>query len=93
MAVLVIGGLRAATSIVAPAFFALVITVAVHPIRGAIARRGWPGWAGVVAGALAAYAVVIGLGAAVVYSIAKFATLIPQYAMTSTTWSSRRAQS
>jgi AI-2 transport protein TqsA len=80
MAVLVIGGLRSATSIVAPAFFALVITVAVHPIRGAIARRGWPGWTGVVAGALAAYAVVIGLGAAVVYSIAKFATLIPQYA-------------
>jgi predicted PurR-regulated permease PerM len=29
---------------------------------------------------LAAYAVVIGLGAAVIYSIAKFATLIPQYA-------------
>ncbi len=80
MAVLVVAGLQAATSIVAPAFFALVITVAVHPIRGVVARRGWPGWAGVVAGALAAYLVVIGLGAAVVYSIAKFATLIPQYA-------------
>jgi AI-2 transport protein TqsA len=79
MAVLVIAGLRSATSIVAPAFFALVITVAVHPIRGVVARRGWPGWSGVVAGALTAYAVVIGLGAAVVYSIAKFATLIPQY--------------
>ena len=80
MAVLVIGGLQAATSIVAPAFFALVITIAVHPIRGVVSRRGWPGWTGVVAGALAAYGVVIGLGAAVVYSIAKFATLIPQYA-------------
>ncbi len=80
MAVLVIAGLQAATSIVAPAFFALVITVAVHPIRGVVARRGWPGWAGVVAGALAAYAVVLGLSAAVLYSIAKFATLIPQYA-------------
>ena len=80
MAVLVIGGLQAATSIVAPAFFALVITIAVHPIRGVVSRHGWPGWTGVVAGALAAYGVVIGLGAAVVYSIAKFATLIPQYA-------------
>ena len=80
MAVLVVAGLQAASSIVGPAFFALVITVAVHPVRGVVARRGWPGWAGVVAGVLAAYGVVIGLGAAVVYSIAKFATLIPQYA-------------
>ncbi len=80
MAVLIIAGLQAATSIVAPAFFALVITVAVHPIRGVVARRGWPGWAGVVAGALTAYAVVLGLSAAVIYSVAKFATLIPQYA-------------
>jgi len=78
--VLIVAGLQAATSIVCPAFFALVITVAVHPIRGVVARRGWPAWGGVLAGALAAYAVVIGLGAAVLYSIAKFATLIPQYA-------------
>jgi predicted PurR-regulated permease PerM len=79
MAVLVIAGLHAAASIVAPTFFALVITVAVHPVRGVVSRHGWPGWTGVFAGALAAYAVVIGLGAAVLYSIAKFATLIPQY--------------
>ncbi len=80
MAVLIVAGLHAATSIVAPAFFAVVITVAVYPIRGIVARRGWPGWAGFLAGAVAAYAVVIGLGAAVVFCIAKFATLIPQYA-------------
>ena len=80
MAVLIVAGLHAATSIVAPAFFAVVITVAVYPIRGVVARRGWPGWAGFLAGTIAAYAVVIGLGAAVVFCIAKFATLIPQYA-------------
>jgi predicted PurR-regulated permease PerM len=80
MAVLIVAGLQAATSIVGPAFFAVVITVAVHPLRGVVARRGWPGWAGFLVGVLAAYAVVIGLGAAVVYCIAKFATLIPQYA-------------
>ncbi len=79
MAVLVIAGLHAAASIVVPTFFGLVITVAVHPVRGVVARHGWPGWTGVLAGAFAAYAVVIGLGAAVLYSIAKFATLIPQY--------------
>jgi AI-2 transport protein TqsA len=79
-AALTVAWLQSAASIIAPMFFALVITIAVHPLRGIVTRRGWPDWAGVVVGILAAYAVVIGLLAAAVYSIAKFATLIPQYA-------------
>jgi predicted PurR-regulated permease PerM len=79
-AVLTVAGLRSAASIIAPTFFAIVITVAVHPLRVMVARRGWPDWAGIVVGIVAAYAVVIGLIGAVIYSIAKFATLLPQYA-------------
>ena len=70
MAVLVIAGIQAATSIVGPASFRL----GDHDCGPPRPRRRGPAWvAGVgklATGALAAYAVVLGLSAAVLYSIA-----------------------
>jgi AI-2 transport protein TqsA len=78
-AALAIDLLHSAGSIVGPAFFALVLTIVVQPLREMVTRRGWPNWSGVVVGAAAAYAILVGLTGAVLFSIAKFATLLPQY--------------
>jgi predicted PurR-regulated permease PerM len=78
-AVLVIGGLQAASEMIAPIFLALVVTIAVHPIRGYLERRHVPGWASTTVGILAALVVVIGLFVVLVVALARFATLLTDY--------------
>jgi AI-2 transport protein TqsA len=78
-AVLVIGGLQAASEIISPIFLALVVTIAVHPIRGYLERRHVPGWASTTVGILAALVVVIGLFVVLVVALARFATLLTDY--------------
>lgn len=78
-AVLVIIGIRSASGIVGPAFLALMLVIAVHPILDYTRRRGWPGWVGTLLGLVAVYVILIVMALTVVASIAKFATLIPQY--------------
>ena len=79
-AVIVVGGLRGAADIVGPAFLALMLTVAVHPVQTYVRRRGWPAWGAMLAGLATVYALLIGLSLALVISIARFATLLPEYA-------------
>jgi AI-2 transport protein TqsA len=78
-AVVVVAGLRGASGIVGPAFLALVLTIAVHPVQSYVQRRGWPRWAGILVGIAAVYTLVLTLAVALVASLARFATLLPEY--------------
>lgn len=77
-AVIVIGGLKASSDIFAPAFLALVLTVLAHPLRGWL-DRWMPSWAASLVCTVAIYLLIVGLALAVVVSVARFATLLPQY--------------
>ncbi len=78
-AVIVVTGLRSMSGIIGPAFLALVLTIAVHPLRGWGERRGVPGWLGTVVGLVAVYAMLVGLTVSLVVAAARFATLLPSY--------------
>ena len=79
-AVVVGGGLRAASGVVAPIVLALILTIAAAPLIGWARRRGWPSWIGVVLAMVAVYAIVAFLVVGVTLSIVKLAELLPQYA-------------
>jgi predicted PurR-regulated permease PerM len=72
-------GIGLIRGIVAPVFLALMLTIAVHPIRTWLMGKGAPGWVAAVAGLVAVYAILIGVGLAMLVSLARFATLIPTY--------------
>ncbi len=76
----VAAGLRAIPNIVGPVFLALVLIITVDPIRSALIRRGTPRWLATLAIVVSVLAIVIGLFVAAVIGIARFATLMPQYA-------------
>ncbi|MBZ5738241.1 AI-2E family transporter [Nocardioides mangrovi] len=76
--VVVIAGLKAAADIIAPAFLALVLTVTVHPLRRWLDRY-MPTWAASLVCTVVVYLLIVGLALAVVVSVARFATLVPQY--------------
>lgn len=77
-AVVVIGGMKGASGILAPAFLALVLTVVAHPLRLWL-NRYVPSWAASVVCVIAAYLVIVGMAVALVLATARFATLLPQY--------------
>lgn len=77
-AVITIAGMRAASGILAPTFLALVVTIAAHPLRRYLSGR-IPSWAATVICMLVVYLVVIGLAIALIASVARLATLLPQY--------------
>ncbi|MDA2892563.1 AI-2E family transporter [Mycolicibacterium sp. BiH015] len=78
-AVVVIAGMKASASILGPTFLALLLVVAVHPMRNWLRRKGLPEWATVTIALTAIYAVLLGLVASLVVSVARFATILPQY--------------
>ncbi len=78
-AFVVIAGVRSMSGLLGPAFLSLVLTIAVHPLRGWGQRHGLPGWVGTVVGLLAVYAFLVGLAVALVVAAARFATLLPSY--------------
>ncbi len=84
-AVILVAGMRSAASIVAPTFLALMLTICVHPIHAAVRRRGWPRWTGTIIGMVLVYLILVVMTLAIVFSLARFATLIPQYADDATT--------
>ena len=77
--VITLGGLRSVSDIVAPAFLALVLTIAAHPLRGWLTRLGLPGWMATLVMIVTVYAVLLGLVLSLVVSLAGLATLLPQY--------------
>jgi AI-2 transport protein TqsA len=78
-AVIVFAGLRAVDEIVGPAFLALVLTVLLHPVRGWLSSKHWPGWLASLVCILSVYAILIGLAVALVVATGRFATLLPTY--------------
>ncbi|MBA2639285.1 MAG: AI-2E family transporter [Nocardioidaceae bacterium] len=78
-AVVTIAGIRSGASIIGPTVLALVLTIAVHPLRTHAVRCGVPPWAGTVAGVLGVYALLVMLTVALVFAVAEFATLLPSY--------------
>ncbi|CCH88246.1 conserved membrane protein of unknown function [Modestobacter italicus] len=79
-AVIVLGGLRATAWLIGPAFLALVLVVALHPVQGWLRRHGWPGWLTTLVLVLLVVGVLAVLALVVVVSLAQLAALLPQYA-------------
>jgi AI-2 transport protein TqsA len=78
-ATIAVGGIREISGLLAPIFLALVLVVAVHPVRGWIERLGLPGWIGTVASIVAVYLILLGLTLSLVVAGARFAALLPGY--------------
>jgi AI-2 transport protein TqsA len=78
-AVVAVAGLRSASGIVGPAFLALMIVITIHPLLAWLQRHRVPGWLAVAITMLVAYASLVALAAALVFSVARLATLLPSY--------------
>ncbi|GAA4560905.1 AI-2E family transporter [Pseudonocardia xishanensis] len=78
--VVVMAGAAAVSWLVGPLFLALVIVIGVHPVHGALVRRGLPGWAASGVVLVCVYGVLVVLVAVVVVSVARLATVLPGYA-------------
>ncbi|WP_162794552.1 AI-2E family transporter [Nocardioides houyundeii] len=77
-AFLVISGMRASANLIGPAFLALVLTIAVHPLRVRLDRHLW-GWLSTLLCVVLVAALVMALALSLVVATARFATLLPQY--------------
>ncbi|WP_460629854.1 AI-2E family transporter [Intrasporangium mesophilum] len=75
-------GLHRISGLVAPAFLALVLTVAASPIRTLLVDRGAPRWLGATAAIVVVTVGLIVFVVLLVVSVARFAELIPTYAAT-----------
>ena len=77
--VVAVAGLRSASGIVGPAFLALILVITIHPLLAWLQRHRVPGWLAVALTMLVAYASLVALAAALVFSVARLATLLPSY--------------
>jgi AI-2 transport protein TqsA len=73
-------GMRQFSAILGPVFLALVLSIAVHPVRRFADRHRWPAWLGMILSLLAVYGIVVGLFAILVIAGIQFATLLQDYA-------------
>jgi AI-2 transport protein TqsA len=72
--------MRQFANIIGPVFLALVLSIAVHPVRRLADRHRLPAWLGIILSMVAVYAIVAGLFAVLVISGIQFATLLQDYA-------------
>lgn len=79
-AVVVAVGVRSVAWLIGPAFLALIIVVAVAPVQRWLACRGWPRWVVTLVLVVSVYGVVLLLAFSIIISIARLATVLPQYA-------------
>jgi predicted PurR-regulated permease PerM len=77
--VVAVDGIRTLSWMLGPFFLALMLVVAVSPVQTAIRARGLPGWVSTVTVLLLVYAVIVGLLATLVVSLAQLATVLPRY--------------
>ena len=87
---IVVAGLQSARDLVGPAFLALVLTIAAHPLRGWLDRYV-PTWVASTVCILVVYLVMVGLALAIVASVARFASLLPGYKDEFNSWIDRFA--
>jgi AI-2 transport protein TqsA len=73
-------GVREFASVLGPVFLALVLSIAVHPLRDLAARRRLPGWLGAIFSLIGVYAIVAGLFGILVIAGVQFAELAESYA-------------
>jgi AI-2 transport protein TqsA len=78
-ATLTIAGLKSISSIAAPAFLALMLTIGVHPMRGWLQRKGAPTWVATICVVVTVYLLLVALFMSLVVSVGRLATLLPQY--------------
>jgi predicted PurR-regulated permease PerM len=78
--VVVLAGVRSVAWLIGPIFMALIIVIAVAPVQSWLRRKGWPGWATTLVLVLLVFAVILGLALGIVLSMARLATVLPQYA-------------
>ncbi|MEV6300615.1 AI-2E family transporter [Actinoplanes sp. NPDC051861] len=78
-AVVVVAGMRGVAHILGPVFLALMLTVTVSPITSWLRRHGAPVWVAMLSTILVANLILIGLGAALAYSVAQLIDTLPQY--------------
>ena len=78
-ATVTIAGMHGIAGLVGPAFLALVLTIAAHPLRGWLVRMHLPGWAATLIMTVSVYAFLLGFAVALVIAGAEFATLLPAY--------------
>jgi predicted PurR-regulated permease PerM len=79
-AVVVVAGIQATAWLIGPAFMALIVVIAVAPVHGWLRRHGWPGWATTLVLILLVYGILLGLALGIIFSLARLATELPQYA-------------
>jgi len=78
--VVAVAGTKAIAWLLAPALLALVIVIAIAPVHRWLRAHRFPGWAATVVLVLLVYGVLVILGLILVVSVARLATLLPQYA-------------
>jgi AI-2 transport protein TqsA len=78
-ALVVAVGMRQFANILGPVFMALVLSIAVHPVRRLAARYHLPAWLGMILSLLTVYLIVFGLFAILVIAGIQFATLLQSY--------------
>ena len=78
-ATITVAGMRGIAGLLGPVFLALVLTIAVHPLRSWLHGRGLPGWAATATTIVAVYAFLIVFALALVVATARFATILPTY--------------
>lgn len=79
-AVIALFGMREVASILGPVFLALVLVIAVAPVRGWLDGRGAPAWVQVAVPFLIVVLVLLGMVAVVTFSATQLAYLLPTYA-------------
>ncbi|GAB99328.1 hypothetical protein GONAM_08_01180 [Gordonia namibiensis NBRC 108229] len=77
--VVAVAGIKAVASFAAPTFLALMLTVAVQPVPRWLRTKGFPGWAAFLTTVLLVYGILIGLFASLVFSVARLASILPEY--------------
>ena len=78
-AIITAGGLHGFSSIAGPVFLALILTIAVSPLRRYLIRRGVRTWIAALIALVVVIAILLGLAAALALSLARLATLLPTY--------------
>ncbi|WP_202867353.1 AI-2E family transporter [Kribbella pittospori] len=78
-AVLTAAGVRSFAEIIGPTFLALVLTIAVSPLRRLLIRRGMRVWLAALIALVVVNAFLLAVAAALALSLAKLAGLLPAY--------------
>src|ERR1700742_4324257 len=77
-AVVLVAGMRGASGIIGPLVLALVVTIAVQPLRGGL-NHHLPRWLATLIVVVVVNAVMIGLAVTITVAVARFGTLLTRY--------------